>query len=79
MCEILTHTLSPIDYWNKQIRYVGLKHIDVQQYKVVTTETVLFNKVKSRARYVLQENDILVGVVGPYIGESNHPLAFVHK
>ncbi|KMY60869.1 hypothetical protein ABEP13_08150 [Geobacillus stearothermophilus] len=79
VCEILTHTLSPIDYWDKQIRYVGLKHIDAQQYKIVTTETVLFNKVQSRARYVLQENDILVGVVGPYIGESNHPLAFVNK
>lgn len=40
---------------------------------------MLFNKVQSRARYVLQVNDILVGVVGPYIGESNHPLAFVNK
>ncbi|RAK18826.1 hypothetical protein B0I26_1081 [Anoxybacillus vitaminiphilus] len=79
VCEIVTHTVSPKDFNNKEIRYIGFKNIDTTSHRIISAETVPFEKVKSRARYVLKENDVLLGVVGPYIGEENHPLAFVTK
>ncbi len=79
VCEIVNHTVSPTDFSNKEIRYIGFKNIDTNSYRIISAETILFEKVKSRARYVLKENDILLGIVGPYIGEENQPLAFVTR
>ena len=79
VCEIVNHTVSPTDFRNKEIRYIGFKNIDTNSYRIISAETIFFEKVKSRARYVLKENDILLGIVGPYIGEENQPLAFVTR
>ena len=79
ICEIVTYTVSPKDFHNKEIRYIGFKNIEANSCRIAFAETISFEKVKSRARYVLKENDILLGVVGSYIGEENHPLAFVTK
>lgn len=79
VCEIVRHTVSPADFMNKEIRYIGFKNIDTNSHSIISTETISFEKVRSRARYVLKENDILFGIVGPYIGEENQPLAFVTK
>lgn len=79
ICEIVTYTVSPKDFHNKEIRYIGFKNIDANACRIVSAETISFEKVKSRARYELKENDVLLGVVGPHIGEENHPLAFVTK
>ncbi|MBB5325903.1 hypothetical protein HNQ34_003009 [Anoxybacillus tepidamans] len=79
ICEIVTYTVSPKDFRNKEIRYIGFKNIDANACRIVSAETISFEKVKSRARYELKENDVLLGVVGPHIGEENHPLAFVTK
>ena len=79
VCEIVSHTVSPAHFHNKEIRYIGFKNIDTNSYRIISAETILFEKVKSRARYVLEGNDILLGIVGPYIGEENHPLAFVTR
>ncbi|NNU92822.1 restriction endonuclease subunit S [Geobacillus sp. NFOSA3] len=79
VCEIVRQTVSPADFNNKKIRYIGFKNIDTNSYRIISAETISFEKVRSRARYVLKENDILLGVVGPYIGEENQPLAFVTR
>jgi len=79
VCEIVRQTVSPADFNNKKIRYIGFKNIDTNSYRIISAETISFEKVRSRARYVLKENDVLLGVVGPYIGEENQPLAFVTR
>jgi restriction endonuclease S subunit len=79
ICEVVSHTISPADFKNSEIQYIGLKNIDSSRYHITSAEQVVFDKVKSRGRYVVKENDILFGVIGPYIGEENQPVALVNK
>lgn len=77
VASVLNTTVRQSDYTGREISYIGMKSIDKETLTVTTIDQVLFDRVSSRARFRVNEWDILLGVVGPNIGESNQALATV--
>lgn len=74
---VISTTVSPSEFNNLEIRYIGMKNIDKETMRVDSAEQVLFEKVSSRARFKVQEGDIILGLVGSNIGAENQSLAVV--
>ena len=77
VATVVSNTVSPSEYNRQEIRYIGMKNINKETFKVDSAEQVLFEKVSSRARFRVEEQDILLGIVGSGIGEANHAIAIV--
>ncbi|MEH7371856.1 restriction endonuclease subunit S domain-containing protein [Priestia megaterium] len=66
-----------IDKQETEINYISFKSIKQNAFVINDVEITPYEKVKNRARFPVREKDVLLGVVGPYIGTSKHPLAIV--
>ena|GEM_PF-1675776 len=77
VAAVISSTVSPLEHTGREIRYIGMKNINKETFTVDGAEHVLFDRVSSRARYLVNERDILLGIVGSNIGEANQALAVV--
>ncbi|PLS18183.1 hypothetical protein CVD28_07790 [Bacillus sp. M6-12] len=75
--EIVDKTISPSEFKDQTISYIGIKNLDREKWLIHTTEKVPYKIVRSRARYELKAGDILLGVIGTKVGEKEQPLAIV--
>ncbi|WGG46466.1 restriction endonuclease subunit S [Rossellomorea sp. DA94] len=75
--EIVDRTISPSEYKDQTISYIGIKNLNREKWIIRTTDKVPYKTVRSRARYELKAGDILLGVIGTKIGEKEQPLAIV--
>ena len=63
VCNNNIQTISSNDDY--QIDYIDISSVDNQTKKIVSYNTFTFKEAPSRARQILQENDILVSTVRP--------------
>lgn len=77
--EIVDKTISPSEFKDQTISYIGIKNLDREKWLIHTTEKILYKTVWSRARYEVKAGDILLGVIGTNVGEKEQPLAIVPK
>lgn len=75
--EIVDKTISPSEFKDQIISYIGIKNLDREKWLIHTTEKVPYKIVRSRARYEVKAGDILLGVIGTKVGEKEQPLAIV--
>lgn len=79
VADIVKTTIKPGDWDGKLIRYIGLGSVKPKTFLIYKAEEIEYRKVNVRARYVAVENDIILGIVGPNIGERNQSLAIIMK
>lgn len=77
MATVLNVTVSPAEFHSQEVQYIGLKNVNKDRFIVDSAEQVLFDKVSSRARFRVEESDILLGIVGSAIGGETQSLAIV--
>lgn len=75
--EIVDKTISPSEFKDQTISYIGMKNLNHEKWLIHTTDKVPYKTVRSRARYELKTGDILLGVIGTKVGEKEQPLAIV--
>ncbi|MDD2211684.1 MAG: hypothetical protein PHV56_01710 [Clostridia bacterium] len=79
VAEIVKTTVSPGDWEGRLIRYIGLGSVKPETFHINEAEEIEYGKVKVRARYSAVENDVIIGIMGPNIGERTQGLAIIKK
>jgi restriction endonuclease S subunit len=79
VADIVRNTLSPFDWEGKVVNYISLASVNTGCLTIASVKNVVYNTVKSRARYIANVGDVILGIVGPAIGEENQAIAFVEK
>lgn len=77
--EIVRTTIKPRDWKGTFIRYIGLGSVNPETFQVSEVEEIEYRKAEDRARYLAVEKDIILGIMGPNIGEKNQALAIITK
>lgn len=79
VAEIKRSTVSASEWIGRTVCYISLSDVPAETFIIDSCQEVLFDKVSSRARYRLDKNDVLLGCIGPSIGEKNQSLAIVEE
>ena len=77
VASVVNTTVSPTEFSGQEIHYISMKNIDKAAFVVESTECVIFDEVASRARFKVQGQDVLLGLVGSLVGEEQQSLAIV--
>ena len=77
VASVFNTTVSPTAFRGQEIHYISMKNINKAAFVVESTEQVLFDEVVSRARFQVQGQDVLLGLVSPLVGEEQQSLALV--